>query len=139
MKAGLDHSEEFGSPVPQSGRPHGPSLAENEPSRIWTTVTFIQRIAASLHRAIPQCNVETLFKSRHNLSSTTRYPRSRVRWICRVFLGRATPQSAGGRHNWFVDCVEPTALRRSRQLLFSAASEQVPWPVHPCLASLFGL
>ena len=73
----------------------------------------------------------------------------------RVFLGRATPQSAGGRHNWFV---EPTALRRSdharilyrilcvhitllvtsRQLLFSAASEQVVGDTMAS-ASLLGL
>ena len=48
--------------------------AENEPSSIWTTVTLIQKIAASLHRAMPEYSVETLFESRNNLSNTTRYP-----------------------------------------------------------------
>ena len=39
-------SEEFGGPVPQSGRPHRPRFAENKPSRICTTVAFIQNIAS---------------------------------------------------------------------------------------------
>ena len=46
--------------------------AENEPSSIWTTVTLIQEIAASLHRAMPEYSVETLFESRNNLSNTAR-------------------------------------------------------------------
>ena len=45
--------------------------AENEPSSICTTVTFIQKIAAS-HRAMPEYSVETLFESRNNLSNTER-------------------------------------------------------------------
>ena len=32
--------------------------------------------------------------------------------VRRVFLGRATPHSAGGRHGWFVGCAGPTAHRR---------------------------
>ena len=46
--------------------------AENEPSSIWTTVTLIQKIATSLHRAMPEYSVETLFESRNNLSNTAR-------------------------------------------------------------------
>ena len=46
--------------------------AENEPSSIWTTVTLIQKIATSLHRAMPEYCVETLFESRNNLSNTAR-------------------------------------------------------------------
>ena len=29
--------------------------------------------------------------------------------VTRVFLGKATPHSAGDRHGWFVSCVGPTA------------------------------
>ena len=46
--------------------------AENEPSSIWTTVTLIQKIAASLHQAMPEYSVETLFESRNNLRNTAR-------------------------------------------------------------------
>ena len=46
--------------------------AEHEPSSIWTAVTLIQKIAASLHRAMPEYSVETLFESRNNLSNTAR-------------------------------------------------------------------
>ena len=46
--------------------------AENEPSSICTTVALIQKIAASLHRAMPEYSVETLFESRNNLSNTAR-------------------------------------------------------------------
>ena len=47
--------------------------AENELSSIWTTVTFIQKIAASLHRAMREYSVETFFESSgSNFSNTAR-------------------------------------------------------------------
>ena len=41
------------------------------------------------------------------------FARRVVHRMGRVFLGRATPPSAGGRHSWLVDCVGPKAPRRS--------------------------
>ena len=46
--------------------------AQNEPCSIWSTVTLIHKIATSLHQAMPNYSVETLFESRNNLSNTTR-------------------------------------------------------------------
>ena len=46
--------------------------AQNEPCSIWSTATLIQKIATSLHQAMPEYSVETLFESRNNLSNTAR-------------------------------------------------------------------
>ena len=44
---------------------------ECEPCFLWTTACLIQKIASSLHRAMPEFNVETLLESRNSLSNTT--------------------------------------------------------------------
>ena len=46
--------------------------AQNEPCSLWSTVTLSQKIATSLHHAMPNYSVETLFESRNNLSNTAR-------------------------------------------------------------------
>ena len=46
--------------------------AESEPSSIWTTACLIQKIAASVHRAMPEYKVETLLESRNSRSNTAR-------------------------------------------------------------------
>ena len=44
---------------------------ESEPCFLWTTACLIQKIASTLHRTLPEFNVETLLESQNSLSNAT--------------------------------------------------------------------